>query len=133
MATTEQEVMRLQDIVDQLQLENEHKAHLIAELNHTSKNSCIPASIRETPPATPSQDGMRSPHTEEGSGRMSQQQGERKSFRKRISRAFSKFVITMKLPHSVLQMVFLLRVRSKVTRERDRELQPIESERNSHL
>jgi hypothetical protein len=71
----DRELVRLGDIVDQLETENERKALLIAELNHTHK-------ARPPPPATvtsPTFDGMKSPEN----GRTSRQ-SERKSFRQKL-------------------------------------------------
>ena len=79
------ELQRLRDTLGQLQTENEHKAHLIAELNHTSrpKSGLSPTS----PPVGWEGDGGRTP----GEESFSRQSGERKSLRQRMTKAFSRW------------------------------------------
>ena len=88
----EAELQRLRDTMDQLQSENEHKAHLIAELNHTPKpKSGLPVSPTSPPYPGGDAEGGRSP-AEDGS--FSRQSGERKSFRQRMSKAFSRWGVS---------------------------------------
>ena len=77
---SDRELLRLGDIVDQLETENERKAHLIAELNHTQKSKQSSGVV-----TSPSSERVRTPED----GRMSRQT-ERKSFRQKLSLAFGK-------------------------------------------